>query len=217
MHWSFLLAVFTLSALIAPDSCARAEAPDTTSDGAPLEARLEAIERRQALADRKLRLLAAESEAELVCGVDLFREPRLLLEQAKLALGREEEELAYRFLALLQALHPDSPEAADSFLTATALFRSAYFRNRLVDERSIWVLSEPYFLYQWLARHWGDEDPREKLEALFLGMPFNVFDNFRTFASRHPNIVHWRFEATKDNGIVQTITVEPPAAGVGRR
>ncbi len=144
---------------------------------------------------------------------EVLRDPRLLRERADLALEQRDGELAYRSLALLATLHPESAESREAFRAAARLFKQAYFQNRFSRPDSVWLSSEPAFMFQWLARFLQDPEvfPQAELDALFLGMPYSFFGDFTAFAAPRPGLSRWVLRVEEDNGRIQSITGE--AAG----
>jgi len=138
----------------------------------------------------------------------VLAEPALLREQAEVELEAKNYELAYRYLALIETLHPESRESAEVFPVAAALFQKAYFAHRYTQPDSVWLTSEPGFMFQWLARFFGNESPQPQAEALFVGMPYGIFRAFTEHAARRPDLSGWILRAEKDNGIIRAITAE---------
>ncbi len=135
--------------------------------------------------------------------------PALLREQADAALADDDAELAYRYLALIETLHPDSPESRELFPAAAKLFKRAYFRNRISKPDSVWVTSEPSFMFQWLSLFFRDAEafPQQQVDILFLGMPVSLYDGFRDYAKRRPKyLARWEMQVTDDNGRIESIT-----------
>ena len=141
----------------------------------------------------------------------VFEQPAVLRQRADELVAEKKPELAYRYLALLETLHPDSPESREAFPLAAALFKKLFFFNRTTHPNSVWATSEPVFMYQWVAHFFGDESPQEQVELLFLGMPYSYFLDFKTYAAKHPELSRWVLQATKDNGLTDSIRVEPAA------
>jgi hypothetical protein len=147
---------------------------------------------------------ASPSDSDLSCK-ELLGQPASLLAQGRAALEQKQPELAYRYLALLQTLHPGSPESQEAFPLAASLFKGAYRLHRYSDPDSVWLTSEPVFMFQWLARFFEGEFPQEQMEALFTGMNYGLVRDFSAFAASRPKLAQWELQVEKDNGIVESI------------
>ena len=134
------------------------------------------------------------------------REPGALLRQAEAAIENGEHEEAYDLLVRIRERHPDSPESAEAFPLAAALFKHFYWRHRFVAPETSWVTTAPGFLFAWVADGTGDGYPQEQMETLFRGMPFGIFRTFADFAAEPPRLAAYTFEVEKDNGIIESIT-----------
>lgn len=135
--------------------------------------------------------------------------PALLREQADVALAGDDSELAYRYLALIETLHPESTESRELFPAAAKLFKRAYFRNRISKPDSVWLTSEPAFMFQWLSLFFRGAEafPQQQLDTLFVGMPVTLYDEFREYTKRHPKyFAHWEMRVTDDDGRIESIT-----------
>jgi hypothetical protein len=135
--------------------------------------------------------------------------PALLREQADVALADDDSELAYRYLALIETLHPESMESRELFPAAAKLFKRAYFRNRISKPDSVWLTSEPAFMFQWLSLFFRDAEafPQQQVDILFVGMPVSLYEEFHDFAKRRPKyFAHWEMRVTDDNGRIDSIT-----------
>jgi len=142
-------------------------------------------------------------------GIEEFlAHPSLLREQADAALEKDDLELAYRYLALIETLHPDSAESRELFPVAAKLFKRAYFRNRIAHPNSVWLTSEPVFMFQWLATFFEDEGdfPKQQVATLFIGMPLTFYDDFASFAKTRPSLSRWQMRAKEDDGRIEAIT-----------
>jgi hypothetical protein len=145
----------------------------------------------------------------------LLDDPSWLRAQADAALAEKNLEVAYRYLAWIEALHPESPESTEAFPLTARLFKTLYHRNRYTRPDSIWLTSEPVFLFQWLARYFGNDDfPREQAQALFVGLPYGFFREFVAFSESQPNLRGWTLSAEEDNGIVTAISARRAEAVV---
>ena len=149
---------------------------------------------------------------------EVLAKPSLLREQADAALEHDDLELAYRYLALIETLHPASPESRELFPAAAKLFKRAYFRNRIAHPNSLWLTSEPVFMFQWLATFFQDEKdfPEQQVATLFIGMPLTFYDEFAAYAKDRPTLSRWQIRAKEDDGKIESITAEL-AAGPGGR
>jgi len=139
---------------------------------------------------------------------EVLEQPALLREQARVALQAKNFELAYRYLALIETLHRESHESDEVFPLAAALFQKAYFKHRFTQPNSVWMTSEPVFMFQWLARFFQDASPQPQAAALFVGMPYGFFREFADHAAKHPELSRWVLRVEKDNGIIGSITAE---------
>ena len=147
---------------------------------------------------------------------EVLAKPSLLREQADAALADGNLELAYRYLALIETLHPDSAESRELFPAAAKLFKQAFFRNRISHPDSIWLTSEPVFMFQWLAIFFqGEGDfPEQQVATLFVGMPLSFYDDFAAFAKQRPALSRWQMRAKEDDG---TDRIDLGSAGRGEQ
>ena len=141
---------------------------------------------------------------------EVLADPRLLREAGDAAVEDGDLEMAYRYVALLRTLHPESAEAQDLYPAAAKLFKRGYFRHRIKHPESVWVNSEPAFMFQWLASFFeegGEKFPQEQVDLLFLGMPYNVWEEFERYAEgRRRLFAYWRLQATADDGRIESVT-----------
>jgi hypothetical protein len=137
---------------------------------------------------------------------ELAHAPAALRAQAERAIDARQPDLAYRYLAALHALHPRSPEAAEAFPLAAALFKRAYDRHRFTDPGSIWVRAEPAFLFHWLGSFYEDGSPEEAAKALLLGASYGLFREFEAFAASDPRMRGWKLSVRDDNGIIEAVS-----------
>ena len=147
---------------------------------------------------------------------DVMRNPEQLQVLAEAASAEQNWELAYRSLALIHILHPDSEKNRELFPAAATLFRRSWSPHR-AELDSIWTTSEPLFLYAWLAGFFQDgrEFPQEQMDALFVGTSYSLFRNFLRYAKDRPLLSKWMFSAEDENGIVVKVTgslTAPPGA-----
>ena len=144
---------------------------------------------------------------------EVFGSPPLLREQADAALAEGDSELAYRYLALIETLHPESAESRELFPAAAKLFKRGYFRNRISDPDSVWATSEPAFMFRWLSIFFRDaeEFPQQQVETLFLRMPVSLYDEFVVYARARPkHFARWEMRVMDDNGRITSVTAVPP-------
>jgi hypothetical protein len=133
----------------------------------------------------------------------------LLREQADAALAENDSELAYRYLALIETLHPESPESRELFPAAAKLFKRGYFGNRISKPDSVWTTSEPAFMFRWLSVFFRDAAafPQPQVDALFVGMPVTLYDEFVVYAKARPkHFAHWEMRVTDDNGRIESVS-----------
>lgn len=190
-------------------ACARSEdrVPAAGADElAALRDRVAELEQRLALIDRKLAMLGAQSETELLGAADLMSDPALLLENARAAIAKNEVAVAYQLLAAIHALHPDSPEDIEAYPIAASLFVRLYMKKRFSDPGSVWVRSEPTFMFAWLAALFGEEFPRKQVDDLIKGVPYALASDFLAFAKSDPRTRDWEITIREDDGIVDAIT-----------
>jgi hypothetical protein len=138
--------------------------------------------------------------------------PALLREQADAALAKNNPELAYRYLALVEQLHPKSTEARELYPAAAQLFQRAYFRNRVGSPDSVWTTAEPAFMFHWLSEFFRDAKafPQREVDLLFLGMPVTLYDEFLVYAKGRPKYFgRWETRVTDDNGRIQSFIATP--------
>jgi hypothetical protein len=138
--------------------------------------------------------------------------PALLREQADAALAKDSPELAYRYLALIEELHPESPQSRELFPAAAKLFKRNYFRNRVGKPDSVWTTAEPAFMFHWLSEFFRDakEFPQEQVDLLFLGMPVTLHDEFLVYAKARPRYFsRWKTRVTDDNGRIESVIASP--------
>ena len=140
---------------------------------------------------------------------EVLGSPALLREQADAALADDDSELAYRYLALIEALHPESAESRELFPAAAKLFKRAYFGNRISQPNSVWLTSEPAFMFHWLSFFFRDEEafPQPQVDTLFVGMPVTLYDEFNIYAKNRPKYFsRWEMRVTDDNGRIESVS-----------
>jgi hypothetical protein len=138
---------------------------------------------------------------------DALRDPDQLQALAEAASADQNWELAYRYLALIHILHPESEKNRELFPAAATLYRRSWAPHR-AELDSIWTTSEPLFMYAWLAGFFSDrgEFPQEQMNALFFGTSYSLFRNFMQYAKDRPHISQWVITAHDENGIVDQIS-----------
>jgi len=134
-------------------------------------------------------------------------DPAGLKELAQTLIAKENFELAYRYVALIHILHPDSEQNREVFPLAAHLYRKSWAPHR-TELDSVWTTSEPLFMFAWLADFYrdGNDFPQEQMEALFLGMNGGLLRDFLAYAKARPYIAQWTISAEKNNGIVESVT-----------
>jgi hypothetical protein len=139
-----------------------------------------------------------------------FHDPRVLRAAADEALSHDDYALAYRYLSLIEIFSPDGADARELYPAAAKLFKTAYLRSRVKGKDSVWVTSEPVFMFQWLARFFSDdgEFPQQQVDLLFARMPITLLDDFKAFAKPRPHLARWDLHATDDDGRIETITAK---------
>jgi len=140
---------------------------------------------------------------------EVLGSPALLREQADAALAADDSELAYRYLALIETLHPASAESRELFPAAAKLFKRGYFRNRISKPDSVWTTSEPAFVFRWLSLFFRDAEafPQQQVDTLFIGMPVTLYDEFSSYAKSRPKyFARWEMRVTDDNGRIESVS-----------
>jgi hypothetical protein len=143
---------------------------------------------------------------------EVLDDPQLLRDHAKDALEREDRELAFHYLALLASLHPDSPETKELFPAAVSLYRWAFYRNRIGHSDSAWFNYDHALMYYWLSRFFESPEqfPQEQVDLLLLGMPYAFYQEFAAYSDARPKLFQrWRFQASFDDGKVESVTGAP--------
>lgn len=183
---------------------------EPATESATLE-RIERLEKQLALVERKFALVGAKDERELNNSGTVFGSAALLLEQARYELETTKNlPKAYRYLADLHALHSESPEDAEAFSMAASLFQRLYFQNRHSHPDSIWMTSEPIFMFQWLASFCDDDSfSQSHLDSLFRGMPYDFSRDFTAFTLRSHKLSRWTLRVQEDNGIIESVDAIP--------
>jgi hypothetical protein len=200
-----------------PPGFARADDPAGSAEGekGDLRAHVRDLEARVARLERKLRLLGSEDGgfAEGLSSPAFLRDQaHAIIRGAPKQLSLEGARAAYRRLALLRQLHPESDEAASEFPLAALLFKRIWFQSRYAEPDSLWMSAEPVFMFHWLSSFFGDDAfPQEQAEALLLGMPYPFFVDFQQYAKSpsRPRLSRWRVRAEEDNGTVRSLRAEP--------
>jgi len=137
-------------------------------------------------------------------------DPKVLRKQADEARDAGNPDLAYRYLALIQTQHPDTPESAAAFPEAARLFKYLYNREaKLGNYDSIWTTSEPYFVFRWLEQFATQDFPQEQMDLLFLRSRYSLFRAFQTYSANRAVFLRWEIQAPEDNGIIESVTARP--------
>jgi hypothetical protein len=213
--------LFLLTSIIicTPAARAQTDAPAVSIAAVPTASatpsdRLDAIEKRLALIDKKFALLAATDEGDLNNSGQVFESPGLLLTQAEHAITKEKKlEKAYRYLTAIHALYPQSPEDSKAYAYAAGIFKRQYFRTRHTEPDSVWLKTEPVFLFHWLATFFSENRfPQKEVEDLLIGMPMSFLEEFNAYLSLNPRLSPWMIAAEEDNGRIEGIRASNPAA-----
>jgi len=191
--------------------------PETPDPRATLEQRVAELEAQMETVNRKFRLLGSDDAGF----TDALESPTFLYEKAEAIVGSaplsrlslDDHMRAYRYLALSHQLHPDGPDDDQAFLLAALLFKRLWFSVRFTQPDSIWHVSEPYFMFQWLTDFFEPDAPfpRAYVGTLLAGLPSSFYRKFEVFAQeyeRPESLKRWRLVAEDDNGIVQVVTGE---------
>ena len=151
-------------------------------------------------------LLAALGCATSKPCTEMMRDPVELRAAADTAIAEQDLELAYRYVALIHTLHPQSAQSREAFPLAARLYHKNYSAHRS-ELDSVWVTSEPRFMIAWLATFFreGGEFPKAEVDALFLGQNYALFRDFLAYAANHPRLSQWTVSAVDDNGVIQEI------------
>lgn len=137
-------------------------------------------------------------------------DPKVLRKLADEARDAGNPDLAYRYLALIQVTHPDSPESAEAFPEAARLFKHLYNREMMLSHfDSIWVTSEPYFVFRWLEQFSAQGFPQEQMNLLFLRSRSSLFQQFLGYAGQRAAFRRWIIRAQDDNGIIESVIATP--------
>lgn len=143
----------------------------------------------------------AAAQAPRFASADLvLADPALLREHGDAAVAARNFDFAYRYFALIHALHPDGSEDRAAFPWAATIFKRKYEEHRHVRTDSPWHTSEPLFVFEWLESLGDEEFPDEEATVLFKGAPYEIGRRFIEFARTRPKLSKWRFEIIDDNG-----------------
>lgn len=143
--------------------------------------------------------------------------PTLLRERYQAAFERRDVSLAYAYLSLVHMLHPESPEDRVLFPMAAKLFKENFYLNRGKHPGSVWALSEPVFMIQWILEieEHSETFPQEEFVYLFRAMPLDFYELFESYAKPRGVFRRWDIQVTNDNGRIESIRATPVAAEVG--
>jgi hypothetical protein len=148
--------------------------------------------------------------ASLIGGCALLGlgEPRRLLDQGTDSFQAKDFDAAYRDLSEIRRRYPESSESRQAFPIAASAFKRIYFRDRLTQNEHTGHLAEmSAFMIDWFGSFFGGpEFPEAEARALFLGMPYTLFQEFMARAETRPEISRWSPRAEKDDGIIQSIS-----------
>jgi hypothetical protein len=128
--------------------------------------------------------------------------------EAKAAFDAKDLPTAYERLKQIEVRYPGSAESRNAFPKAAAVLRSLYFKNRSTDPNSIWVTSEPEFMFGWLATYFREGSPEAAANAFFVGFSVGTLRSFEVYAKGHPELAQWSIRAQDDNGIIESVTTE---------
>jgi len=131
-----------------------------------------------------------------------------LFSEARAAFTQEDYETAYRHAKQLDAQYPKSAEKDDAFSIAAQSLKVLYYRDQFTQPDSVWVASEPQFMFAWVASYSQGDFPTDAANALLAGLPYGVFHRFQAFARTHPDLSQWSLRAKDDNGIVHSVSTE---------
>jgi hypothetical protein len=139
---------------------------------------------------------------------DVLDSPALLHQEYEKAFREKRWDRAYRYLTLIHILHPDSAEDRELFTAAASLFKGRYLGDRAKHPGSIWALSEPALMIQWILHilAQSDEFPEEAFIYLFRSMPKDFFDQFMLVAKQQRVPKKWDILATEDSGRIASVT-----------
>jgi hypothetical protein len=135
-----------------------------------------------------------------------------ILHEARSAYEARDFETAYWRAKQLETEHPDSPDSYQAFVIACGSLKLLHHRHRYAQPDSVWVTSEPEYLFGWLAKYLDSEAASEAANVLFVGLPFQVFRDFQAYARSHPELAPIVLRAEDDNGIIQNVTIDRLAA-----
>jgi hypothetical protein len=138
--------------------------------------------------------------------LEVMAEPRLLREFGEAALLANDFELAYGYLSLIHLLHPQSDEDRAAFPWAAAAFRGAYEKHRFRNRDSVWVTSEPIFVFTWLETFFAEGYPAKQVDSALRGAPHDLTVRFVEFAKSRRALAGWSFETEADNGRTTSIS-----------
>jgi len=132
--------------------------------------------------------------------------------EAEAAAEEREWARAYDALRTLRLEYPENPGTAEAFPLAANLYIRLYFQSRYEAPESRWLATEPEFLFHWLESFYagGRSDAQEAIEALLVGLPLSFSQRFVAWAADRPALRDLDFRVTEDNGLVQSVRVEPP-------
>lgn len=188
-------------------SATAAETAAADDAGPAIEQRLESVESSLAAVQRKLRMLGA-GEDEWLGGDELWDDPAALLAYAKKLASERRHVEAYQLLSLFHAQFSDTEEDKEALRIARSIFGSYYFRTRLHERQGPWVVAEPYSLFQWVNSYREAEDFPALLTSVLRGLPYPFYQDYLNFTEKYyKRDFDWVVEVTRDNGIIDSVTV----------
>jgi hypothetical protein len=139
--------------------------------------------------------------------------PELLRERYQSAVERRKPDLAYAYLSLIHLLHPTSPEDREVFPMAAKQFKQNFYLHRGKSPGSVWALSEPVFMIQWILEIEARSEtfPEEEFVYLFRAMPIDFYEQFASYAKPRGVYRRWDIQVTDDNGRIESIRATPAA------
>ena len=157
-------------------------------------------------------LAAAHERTRCESDAGVLASPLRLLELGDRSLARRELSRAYCYYALLRTLHPRHAETRAAFEGAAVIAKTMFLRVRYADAQSIWLTSEPEFLFAWFEDLCANGAfPQQAAEALLRGMPRPHGDRLNAYLAASPARIGWRVEVADDNGLIDEVRGVPVA------
>lgn len=150
---------------------------------------------------------AAAQARGIQVSCDVLRDPGRLVEEARAAYDVGDYVKGYQEFALIHELHPESPENRQVFRLAARLF-VGFVRLHRIEPKSIWLTSEPRFMFGWFEQfvREGKDFPQEQATALFRGLDYGMFREYLAFAKTRPDLSAWQISVEKDDGIIEAVS-----------